>query len=106
MSHHTSLLVTLVGAFFAIWIFAHYLWITVDNKSFEYATKKIHFERCLSASEGQHLNSFNRLRRTQIRTLQNDEDYQLKRNHATLVMNLPSAEESTRAKTLLCPTVR
>ncbi|MCH2362864.1 MAG: hypothetical protein MK329_17555, partial [Pirellulales bacterium] len=38
----TSLLVLLVGAFFAIWIFAHYLWITVDNKSFEHGTKKIH----------------------------------------------------------------
>lgn len=64
MSRHTSLLVMLVGAFFAIWIFAHYLWITVDNKSFEHGTKKIHFEDSLGAGEGQHLDSFIGRRRT------------------------------------------
>lgn len=78
MSRRTSLLVFLIAALFASPIFAHYLWVTVDNKAGEHGTTNIYFEGGPGAGDGQYLDPFIKRGKTWIRTLKDKKAVEIK----------------------------
>lgn len=78
MSRRTFALTLLIVSLLSTPMLAHYLWVTVDNKSGEHGIVNIYFEGGPGAGDGQYLDPFIKRGKTWVRTLKDDKAVEIK----------------------------